>query len=140
MVNSEKLFVSSPAPSSVPSMESQGPGTDKPITMGTVADKGDLPGHVYYIWPDFILDLLIQPTAWAAWRKRVERGEVTGGRNSAETISKTTIDPKSEVDIVPPNLKRKHKPVTRRKAYFDALCSDRITEIEINGQIKLEKT
>ena len=28
----------------------------------------------YYVWPDFILDMLNRPTEWGSWRKKVERG------------------------------------------------------------------
>jgi hypothetical protein len=31
----------------------------------------------FYLWPDFILDLINSPREWASWRKRVERN--TGG-------------------------------------------------------------
>lgn len=30
-------------------------------------------GSKYYVWPDFILNLLRQPSVWASWRKKVER-------------------------------------------------------------------
>ena len=132
MVNSQRITPPTPVaaqvtgPSTAPCMESQGPGSD------TV----DVAGHVHYVWPDFILDLLIQPSVWAAWRKRVERGEMTGGRNNAETLSKSNADSNNEVEIISNNFKRKHRPVTRRKAYFDALCSDRMAEIE---RFELEK-
>ena len=39
----------------------------------------------YYIWPEFILDLLNHPRDWASWRKRAERG--LGG----STTSKGTL-------------------------------------------------
>ena len=139
MVIPRKSLPPTPTPARVtaPPMESQGAGSDKVPSIGTVAGTADVAGHVHYIWPDFILDLLIQPTAWAAWRKRAERGETTGGRNNEETTSKSNTDHKNEVEVVSNNSKRKHRPVTRRKAYFDALCSDRIAEIEL---IELEKT
>ena len=31
------------------------------------------PGSNYYEWPDFLLNMMRQPSVWASWRKKVER-------------------------------------------------------------------
>eukprot|EP01034_Spumella_vulgaris_P021631 gene21631-27670_t len=36
-------------------------------------DQPAADGESFYLWPDFILDLLNRPKEWAVWRKRAER-------------------------------------------------------------------
>jgi hypothetical protein len=49
-------------------LERTADGEDTSVTETSSND-----GQGFYLWPDFILDLLNQPKEWAAWRKRVER-------------------------------------------------------------------
>lgn len=66
-----------------------------------ISPTGSIKKDEYYVWPDFVLNLVTQsmPT-WASWRKKAEM-----------TISK-------ELGI------------GRKEAYFNALCEDRIEEVE----------
>ena len=123
----------------------------------------------YYVWPDFILDLLNRPVEWSAWRKRVERGinfEVkksrgngNGGgllsvlsvdnvnnkiemdnRSSSATTTTTTTTPAAAAAAAAAVV----VPVvmTRRIAYFEALKRDRMIEInafEIEGKGQVVK-
>ena len=36
-------------------------------------DRNQDPGSNYYEWPDFLLNMMRQPSVWASWRKKVER-------------------------------------------------------------------
>ena len=36
-------------------------------------DQNQDPGSNYYEWPDFLLNMMRQPSVWASWRKKVER-------------------------------------------------------------------
>ena len=83
----------------------------------------------YYVWPDFILDLLNRPTAWAAWRKKTER-DLMGGNNyyNGRLSEGITVDLSSIT--VQEEVKKIHRPVSRRMAYFTALCTDREAELD----------
>ena len=96
-----------------------------------VTDGSNTSDYRYYVWPDFILDLLNRPTAWAAWRKKTER-DLMGGNNyyngrlsegGVVTVDLAGITVQEEV-------KKIHRPVTRRMAYFTALCTDREAELD----------
>ena len=109
---------------------------------------------VYYVWPDFILDLLNRPTEWAIWRKRVERGsdvkkirgEVIGNSdgysaNNSQSTTRQGMRGKSSQESVDGEKemeKEKGKDfdkfptittITRRKQYFEALKEDRLKEV-----------
>lgn len=92
-------------------------------------DGGESSEYRYYVWPDFILDLLNRPTAWAAWRKKTER-DLMGGINimSGRQSEGGTIDLSG--GTVQDDVKKVHRPVSRRVAYFTALCADREAELE----------
>lgn len=83
----------------------------------------------YYVWPDFILDLLNRPTAWAAWRKKTERDLMGGNSYYNGRLSEgITVDLSSIT--VQEEAKKIHRPVSRRMAYFTALCTDREAELD----------
>jgi hypothetical protein len=112
-------------------------------------------GFEYYVWPCFVLNLITDQTGWAQWRKKVERGDLTSSRSDSASVY-TSISAahssSSQADVVAtmpsdshiePNAhttrvavqsakrsKPREKPPTRRKLYFDALCADRILELE----------
>lgn len=87
-------------------------------------DGGDSSEYRYYVWPDFILDLLNRPAAWAAWRKKTER-DLMGGINSMNGRQSEG----GTIDLAGGTVKF-HRPVSRRVAYFTALCADREAELE----------
>ena len=95
-----------------------------------VADSSNSTVFKYYIWPDFILDLLNHPTAWAAWRKKTER-DLMGGNNcgSGRLSEGVTVD-LSGVTVQEEMKKVFHRPVSRRIAYFTALCAGREAELD----------
>jgi hypothetical protein len=101
----------------------------------------------YYVWPDFILDLLNHPIEWASWRKRVERAmfkkdkdkpiqnNVKRRRLNNDVASVDIIDNVDKDSKIYEEGERKTAglripikviPMTRRKAYFEALCIDRL--------------
>jgi hypothetical protein len=107
-------------------------------------------GFGYYIWPVFLLNLLIDHEAWGAWRKKVERGDLTSSRSASVSTSVSnaqssssqagvaatkTSDSDIEANthttrITARSAKRTTlKMPTRRRLYFDALCADRILEL-----------
>jgi hypothetical protein len=111
-------------------------------------------GFGYYIWPVFLLNLLIDHEAWGAWRKKVERGDLTSSRSASVSTSVSTsvsnaqssssqagvaATKTSDSDIeanthttriTARSAKRTTlKMPTRRRLYFDALCADRILEL-----------
>ena len=123
----------------------------------------------YYVWPDFILDLLNRPVEWSAWRKRVERGinfEAKKSRGSGNgngggggllsVLSVDNVNDKIEMDnrsssatttTTTPAAAAAAAVVvpvvmTRRIAYFEALKRDRMIEInafEIEGKGQVVK-
>lgn len=109
----------------------------------------------YYVWPDFILDLLTHTVEWASWRKRVERAMFNKDTAVQANVKKRRLNDDKSLDIVDLNnigddidkeLKVEEEvgrkamlaakrvqatPMTRRKAYFEALCQDRLKELQI---------
>lgn len=114
------------------------------ITEERVSELADVDNR-YYIWPDFILDLLTRPSEWASWRKRVERAMFNKDtqinvkrRRLNGDIYLDTVDMNNSENNVDNDLKTNENgdrnsgavikviPITRRKAYFEALCVDRV--------------
>ena len=93
-----------------------------------VTDSPSSSDYKYYVWPDFVLDLLNRPTAWAAWRKKTERDLMGGNNCQTGRLSEGGIVDLSGVPVQ--EVKKFHRPVSRRVAYFTALCADREAELE----------
>ena len=110
----------------------------------------------YYVWPDFILDMLNHPVEWSAWRRKVERGinfEVKKSRGSVgekssitsklenknndrkDFLNKVSTTATAVTEFGPgPKSGTGTEPgpvvMTRRIAYCEALMEDRLKEIE----------
>lgn len=114
------------------------------VTKDRVSGLADVDNR-YYIWPDFILDLLNHPSEWASWRKRVERAMFNKDtqinvkkRRLNNDVHLDTVDMNNNENNVDNDLKTNENgdrksvavikviPITRRKAYFEALCADRV--------------
>jgi hypothetical protein len=123
-------------------------GITKNVRSDNINDKTNISNDTdnrYYVWPDFILDLLNHPIEWASWRKRVERAMFHKGKDKPiqNNVKKrrlnydvTNVDIIDNVDkalklheegeITTGVLGLKVIPMTRRKAYFEAMCEDRL--------------
>jgi hypothetical protein len=84
---------------------------------GLTTEPSSSSSSEYYLWPDFIYDLICRPREWASWRKRAERG-IHGSR------AERSASNKSRGSSVPVAA------MTRREAYFEALCQDWLAELE----------
>jgi hypothetical protein len=60
------------------------PLTQDPPTLAS-------PSSDYYVWPDFILEMLIKPREWASWRKRVERAALSNKEQGFKSRARKPI-------------------------------------------------
>ena len=81
-----------------------------------------------YAWPDFILNLISNPTEWSAWRKKLDRTIKTAGAPASSASSGGGDDISA--------------PLTRRLVYFRALRDEflQFFEVEMNRIVLSQST